>query len=93
MHTLSLVIEDRDEYGDLRAYHKHEVTNPGAIVQFCHYILRSVDDTDMANAAGALLDLHPEAYKEFKRVSEEWMRIEARRYEAQVRSVELVRRR
>ena len=54
MHTLSLVIEDRDDNGDLREYQKHELTDVGHILYFCHYIIRTVDDAPMANAASRL---------------------------------------
>jgi hypothetical protein len=86
MLTLSIVIEDRDEYGDLRAYHKHEVSDPRAIVQFCNYLVRTPDcgDDDTANAAGRLLDLHSEAYEEFKRDTEEWLRIMEARHQVQI---------
>jgi hypothetical protein len=54
MLTLSFVIEDRDADGDLREYHKHELTDVGHILWFCHYIRRQVDDTDMSCAAKRL---------------------------------------
>jgi hypothetical protein len=54
MQTLHIVIEDRDSDGDLRDYQKHEITDGGHLLYFCHYIIRTVDDVDMANAASAL---------------------------------------
>jgi hypothetical protein len=73
---LYLVIEARDDREEIVAQHRHEVTDPRAIVEFCHYVVRGVDDNGMAGAAGALLKLHSEAYEEYKRVWDEWIRIE-----------------
>ena len=67
MHTLSIVLEERDAHGDLQAYHKHELTDVEHILHFCHYILRTVDDTDMANAASALASLYTDDLREHMR--------------------------
>jgi hypothetical protein len=62
MLTLSILIddwyEDRDGHESPKEYHKHEVTDVGQILWFCHYILRQVDDADMANAAKRLSELY-----------------------------------
>jgi hypothetical protein len=86
MLTLSLVIEDRDEYGDLRAYHKHEVPDPRAIVEFCDYLVRSadVDDTDMANAAGGLIETYIDAWEEYRRLMTEELELYERAHAKQV---------
>jgi hypothetical protein len=54
MRTFSIVIEDRDDRGDLTDYQKYEITEPGHVLWFCHYLIRTASDDGIANAASAL---------------------------------------
>jgi hypothetical protein len=68
MLTLSIVIEDRDEYGELKEFHKHEVTDPAVILHWGYHLIRhSLDcSAEMADAAKRLMDHHT-SYEEIDR--------------------------
>jgi hypothetical protein len=55
MLTLSIVIEDRDDHGDLREYHKHEVTSPDVALLACSHLSNA--DRAMADAASRMREL------------------------------------
>jgi hypothetical protein len=69
MLTLSIVIEDRDEYAELKEYHKYELTDVGHILWFCHYIVRQVDDAEMSRAAKRLSEQYVDDLLEHMRLA------------------------
>jgi hypothetical protein len=54
MRTMHIVIEDRDQDGDLTDYQKYEIEDVGHVLWFCLYLVRIASDEGMANAASAL---------------------------------------
>jgi hypothetical protein len=68
MLTLSIVIEDRDEYGELKEFHKHEVEDLAAILHWGYYLIRHSlgCSAEMADAAERLMDHHT-SYEEINR--------------------------